>query len=272
MPQSFFILSKQNLELAIDEIIAIVKSYDRYAKFDSYSNLLLIQSKTPWYKISRRATFLKTSGQVISKMSNLFLYEDFSLLENSRSIACKVINLSSKKIDSPQIERTMGSMITKFCQAKVSLTNPDLIIYLVCTNFLSFLGFSTNEKKAERPKKPEKYPMELDWKLSRAMINLSGLKENQVVCDPFCGTGTTLLEAESMGIKAIGIDFDKKMCKISKKNLDANGYNSQIINANFDHLLKITDKFDGIVTDLPFGISYKIWNCCYIFCRNFKTT
>ena len=129
MPQSFFILSKQNLELAIDEIIAIVKSYDRYAKFDSYSNLLLIQSKTPWYKISRRASFLKTSGQVISKMSNLFLYEDFSLLENSRSIACKVINLSSKKIDSPQIERTMGSLITKFCQAKVSLTNPDLIIY-----------------------------------------------------------------------------------------------------------------------------------------------
>jgi len=89
------------------------------------------------------------------------------------------------------------------------------------------------------------------------MINLIGLKEGETVCDPFCGTGTTLLEAESMGIHAIGLDFDEKMYNISKENLDVNGYKSKIIKADFSQLTKMTDKFDGIVTDLPYGTASK---------------
>ena len=73
MPESFFILSKDYLELAIDEIIAIVKMYDRFAKIKIISNLVIIQSKTNWKKISERATFVKTSGQILRKMSGLFL-------------------------------------------------------------------------------------------------------------------------------------------------------------------------------------------------------
>ena len=70
---------------------------------------------------------------------------------------------------------------------------------------------SQNElKKKARPKKIKSFPHELDWKLTRVMINLTGLKEGETVCDPFCGTGTTLLEAESMGIHAVGLDFDEK--------------------------------------------------------------
>ena len=90
------------------------------------------------------------------------------------------------------------------------------------------------------------------------MINLIGLKEGETVCDPFCGTGTTLLEAESMGIHAIGLDFDEKMYKISKENLKANGYKSKVFKSDFQELLKISKKFDGIVTDLPYGIASKV--------------
>lgn len=79
--------------------------------------------------------------------------------------------------------------------------------------------------------------------------------EKEVLCDPFCGTGTILLEAESMGIRAIGIDYDKRMCEGAKKNLAANGYNSRIINAGYDHIQKIKDRIDGMVTDLPYGIA-----------------
>jgi len=60
-----------------------------------------------------------------------------------------------------------------------------------------------------------------------------------------------------MGIHAIGLDFDKKMYDISKENLDANGYKSKIIKADFSQLTKMVDEFDGIVTDLPYGIASK---------------
>ncbi|MEK0376236.1 MAG: RNA methyltransferase, partial [Nitrosopumilus sp.] len=84
MPESFFILSKDYLELASDEIIAISKIYDRFAKAKIISNLIIIQSKTNWTEITKRASFVKVSGQILRKMSGLFLDDDnFQVLKNA---------------------------------------------------------------------------------------------------------------------------------------------------------------------------------------------
>jgi len=258
MPESFFILSKENIELARDEVIAIAKTYDRFAKSQTFSNLVIVQSKTPWEKIAKRATFVKTSGQLLKKLSNLFLDDSyFSLLLEAKTFACRVINLSENKFDPTDLEDSMGNMISKFSQAKVSLDDPSLIIYLILTDSQGFFGFSTEFEKEKQLKKPKNHPHELDWKLSRVMINLAGFKEGDTICDPFCGTGTTLLEAESMGINSIGIDFDKKMCDLSKKNLKENQFDSKIFNSDYKYINKIENKYDGIVTDLPYGRASK---------------
>ena len=55
MPESFFILSKDYLELAIDEISTITKMFDRFAKIKIISNLIIIQSKTNWKEISEKS-------------------------------------------------------------------------------------------------------------------------------------------------------------------------------------------------------------------------
>ena len=258
MPESFFILSKENIELARDEVIAIAKTYDRFAKSQTFSNLVIVQSKTPWEKIAKRATFVKTSGQLLKKLSNLFLDDSyFSLLLEAKTFACRVINLSENKFDPTDLEDSMGNMISKFSQAKVSLDDPSLTIYLILTDSQGFFGFSAGFEKEKQLKKPKNHPHELDWKLSRAMINLAGFKEGDTICDPFCGTGTTLLEAESMGINSIGIDFDKKMCDLSKKNLKENQFNSKVFNSDYKYINKIKNKYDGIVTDLPYGRASK---------------
>jgi len=258
MPESFFILTKENLELAKDEIIAIAKTYDRFAKAKSFSNLVIIQSVISWEKIAKRATFVKLSGQILRKMSGLFLGEEnYEVLKNAKTFACRIVNLSSKQFDIQGLESSMGDMISKLSSAEVDLKNPEIVIYLIFTNQQNFFGFSKPYKNPKRPKKIKKHPHELDWKLARAMINLIGLKEGETVCDPFCGTGTTLLEAESMGIKAIGVDFDEKMYHLTKENLDANQFNSKIIKGDFSHFTTIEDKIDGIVTDLPYGTASK---------------
>ena len=259
MPESFFVLSKDYLELATDEIIAISKMYDRFSKIKIISNLVIVQSKTNWKEIAKRATFVKISGQILRKMSGLFLDEDnFEVLKNAKTFVCRIINLSSNQFNVSELENSMGDMISKFSHAKVKLDDPDITVYLIFTNEENFFGFSKRVKNVKRPIKIKKYPHELDWKLTRAMINLIGLRKGETVCDPFCGTGTTLLEAEYMGIHAIGLDFDEKMCEISKENLKANGYKSQVVQSDFQELSKISEKFDGIVTDLPYGTSSKI--------------
>lgn len=258
MPESFFILSKDHLELAIDEIIAISKIYDRFSKIKIISNLVIVQSKTDWEKITERATFVKTSGQILRKMSGLFLNEKrFQILKNAKTFVCRIINLSSNHFNILELERSMGDMISKFSKAKVRFENPDIMVYLIFTNKENFFGFSKIIKNKERPKKVKNHPNELDWKLTRVMLNLIGLKEGASVCDPFCGTGTTLLEAESMKIKGIGIDFNEKMCQISEDNIKANNFKSKIFQDDFHKLTKISKTYHGIVTDVPYGRNSK---------------
>jgi len=253
--QNFFVVSGENVELAKDEIVAISKSYDKDTSYGTDSKLVITNSKVPWDKIAQRSTYVRIGGKIVDTFSDLFSELDLTLLHKSDTFACRAINLSSKRIEVSSIEKTVGATIKQASGAKVSLSNPALTVYLIFTDNHNYLGYSTKILVQKRPKKIIKSPFELNWKLSRAMVNLSGLNEDEILCDPFCGTGTILLEAESMGIKSIGIDFDKKMCDVTKKNLAENGYHSKIINDRYERIKKIS--FDGIVTDLPYGISSK---------------
>jgi tRNA (guanine10-N2)-dimethyltransferase len=48
------------------------------------------------------------------------------------------------------------------------------------------------------------------------------------------------------------------MFEATKDNLKMNEYKSKIFNSDFQELVKISEKFDGIVTDLPYGKNTKI--------------
>lgn len=57
---------------------------------------------------------------------------------------------------------------------------------------------------------PAPFPIELP----RRCIKLFSYPSN-TVCDPFCGSGTTLLAAQQLGRKVIGIDVSEHYCKLS---------------------------------------------------------
>lgn len=56
-------------------------------------------------------------------------------------------------------------------------------------------------------------------KLAQMMINLSGVDSEDTLLDPFCGSGTVLMEAGLMGVQSlIGTDSSKRAIKDSQKN------------------------------------------------------
>lgn len=55
----------------------------------------------------------------------------------------------------------------------------------------------------------------------RSIINLLGIQENSLILDPFCGSGTTLVESEYSNITAIGTDINKLAVKIANSKLRA---------------------------------------------------
>lgn len=46
----------------------------------------------------------------------------------------------------------------------------------------------------------------------RALINYCNLQKNSVLLDPFCGSGTSLIEARLLGFNSIGIDLNPTAC------------------------------------------------------------
>ncbi len=250
---SFFVVSKQYEELARDEIISISKSYDGTSKVTGLPRLVMVTSKVPWDTIAKRATFARHAGTIAGTFDDVSKL-DGTTMPRPETFVCRTINLSSKSVGS-SLERQAGAILAKKWNSKVSLSNPKVTVYLIITDSKNYLGYADSHVTPNHPKKLVKHPHEIDMKLARCMVNLSGLKEGDVICDPFCGTGTILLEAESMGIHSIGIDFDKIMCKITKKNLVANGFGSTVINSGFEEIKNVMGEIDGIVTDLPYGIS-----------------
>ena len=56
-------------------------------------------------------------------------------------------------------------------------------------------------------------------KLCRTLLNVAGAKPGDTVLDPFCGTGTLLMEAAVLGMSSIGIDIGDNAVKGTIANL-----------------------------------------------------
>ena len=58
-------------------------------------------------------------------------------------------------------------------------------------------------------------------RLVRSLINYMGLNGRSKILDPFCGSGTTMLEASLLGIPSCGIDINPLACAISRAKIAA---------------------------------------------------
>jgi tRNA G10 N-methylase Trm11 len=56
-------------------------------------------------------------------------------------------------------------------------------------------------------------------KLCRTLLNLAGARPGDTVLDPFCGTGTLLMEAAILGMRCIGVDIDSNQVQGARSNM-----------------------------------------------------
>lgn len=97
------------------------------------------------------------------------------------------------------LKNGVGAMNTEACQTNGSLP----------TNLLEF-GFASEEERIHEAQKP--------LELIEFLIKLV-TKENQIVLDPFMGSGTTALAAQNLSRRFIGFEINPHFCELATVRL-----------------------------------------------------
>ena len=179
--------------------------------------------------------------------------------EGTFAIRSKRFKGMMSEVDSQDLTRKLGAVLSK--KNDVKLKDPDIEIRLHLSDmvhvFISERSTDPNIMESRKVgERPFFSPISLHPKYARAAINLTGVRRNGIVLDPFCGTGGIAIEAAFMGMKAAVSDFDEAMVDGCRENMEFYGldlYRSEVLDIG-----DVPDYFsdvDAVVTDPPYGRS-----------------
>lgn len=113
---------------------------------------------------------------------------------------------------------------------------------------------SMRRRGTQRPApRPE---IALSPRLARTLVNLAGMTQGQTVLDPFCGSGTVLVEAHKKSLRCLGLDVRASRVQEARENLrwsaaEGAGMGYDIRKGDARDLARLLrgTKVDGIVTE-----------------------
>jgi tRNA (guanine10-N2)-dimethyltransferase len=162
---------------------------------------------------------------------------------------CNERNPCSQK----EFENMIGTMIA----GPVSLKNPEVEYRAILSEDRCYFGkvlfsFDRGSFDERNPGKRDFFhPGVMMPRMARTLVNIAHAQAGDTLLDPFCGTGGILIEADLLGMHAVGSDFDPLMIGGSRTNLPS----ASLLMADATHLPFPDHSIDSIVTDFPYGQS-----------------
>jgi tRNA (guanine10-N2)-dimethyltransferase len=269
----FFLLSGENETLPTAELKAVLEAeglaFEVKEQLDQVVRLSAAKESVD--AIHRRSAYTRTC------VLELFACEaeekaiieaaeaaDFrSVLGEGESFAVRVRRVKeySEEIGSVPLEGKLGKHILNgTVGTRVDLMRPDKTFFGVLTDGKLVFGLRLAEMEIltfsmRRPrKKPFFHPSAMPSKLARCMVNLSRARHGEFVLDPFCGTGSTMIEAAFVGCKVLGFDVQRRMAEGTRKNLVHFGLDAEGVVVADSRKLPLI-RVDRVVTDPPYGKS-----------------
>ena len=271
----FFLISGENQTLPFSEVKAILEAEEfAYKVLKSFPQVLRVHSDSNCIEaVQRRASMMRICGveafncQAEMKEINRKVKEvDItSYIGENESFAVRVkrVRGSSSDINTETLEKELGGkLLGKVKGIKVNLKSPQKTFIGLLSGGSFLFGLMKAEIRAKgfikRGSKGKVFThsAEMPPKLSRCMVNLAQPRSGDVVLDPFCGTGSFLLEASLIGCRVLGFDVLRSMVRGSLRNLFIfNACSEGLMVADAQSLPLRDGMVDCIVTDPPYGIS-----------------
>jgi len=260
-----FELSKEQKTLPCAEVIACLHAENiMYTVIPSNEDVLIVEIKTNdsiIQTLAERLAFTFVIDELLfscpATLDDIVRCAEKHPLMNDGSIAIRCKNRSSS-IHSEHLIDRLGDIYTK--NRSVNLTHPEIELRAVVTDKTAYVGIkkatleTSHFQKRRGHLRPFLLPITLHPKVARALVNLSSIKKQETLLDPFCGTGGILLEAGLLGINIIGSDIEKKMIEGCQKNLEFYHLkNFKLFCADIGDVSKYVPSVDAIVTDFPYA-------------------
>ena len=178
------------------------------------------------------------------------------------TFSVRVKQIKGSFIRPTRMERLIGKVIfERNSGAKVDLTNPDRRFRAIVTKDSCVVGevLASIDRGKFWDRKPHKkpffYPGAISPDIARAIVNLCEIRTDNLVLDPFCGTGGILLEAGMIRARVLGIDVQESMVRGADLNLRSHGFEYQLASGDACNLPLKDGSIDAVVTDPPYGRS-----------------
>ncbi len=245
-----FFLSGEETGIPEAEARALVRAQDPLARFESPHGRVLIASTTADPdRMETRIAYTRRIGRLVSENEM-----DEGQMEALRrgTYAIMVFDLR-KRGDSKKLISQLADKIG----GRVSLDSPDVELTVVRAeeDYLAVTRPSSM-KQGWVVRKPRAraffHPSAIFPKFARVLVNFSRVGEGETFLDPFCGTGSLLLEAAEVGATPLGIDLQPKMTEGSSRNMKKFGQEwLGIVRADSKHMP--VARIDAVATDIPYG-------------------
>jgi tRNA (guanine10-N2)-dimethyltransferase len=269
----FFLLSGEHEDLPVSELKTILETEGyTYTVTETLDQVLRLEADPGCIEVVKhRAAFTRLcatelftcearTGSIVKALSSASL--DQALRENETfAVRVKHIKTFSSHINGMTLEKKLGELILKnMPTVRVNLKSPDETFVGILTGKEFVFGTKLAEIPAtpfveRRPRKrPFFHPSAMQAKLARCMVNLAKPRAGELVLDPFCGTGTMLIEATIIGCQAVGLDVQRRMARGTLRNMKHFKIQPEGLVVADARSLPIS-RVDCIVTDPPYGTS-----------------
>jgi tRNA (guanine10-N2)-dimethyltransferase len=249
----FFLLSGEHDTLPAAELRAILEAEGcNYQVLEKLDQVLRVEADLESIEaVKRRAALTRLcalelftcEAEISSAVRALCLTNISEFLKKGETFAVRVKHVKghARHVDGMALERKLGEIILNTAEnVKVNLQTPQI---------------PPKPFMERRPKnRPFFHPSAMPPKLARCMVNLARPKTGSLVFDPFCGTGSILIEAALIGCRVLGADIQWRMVKGCKANLTYYGIAPEgliVADAKNPPIISV----DAIVADPPYGKS-----------------
>lgn len=273
MANLFFLLSGENETLPAAELTAILEAENiRYQVTEQLDQLVRLTADTRGLQaVHRRSAYTMMSATELfacpaeeAAIAEAAEQTDFASVLNageSFEVRIRRIKEHAEHIRTVPLEAKLGKIVLGNApKATVNLNKPDTTFFGVITSGKLVFGVKQTEIQPKtfserRPrKKPFFHPSAMPSKLARCMVNLARARSSDLLLDPFCGTGSAMIEAAFIGCHVLGLDIQRRMAVGCRSNLKHFGVDAEGLVIADSRQLPLTG-LDCLVTDPPYGRS-----------------